>query len=86
VYVGWIHDLPESNEKYMPETPTPGVNGQGLEGNWLLHACSSISSFEPATTMLLLASTAMAGSFCLFPENGSVGLALVMFTEPSAVA
>src|SRR5258707_7084420 len=65
----------------------PGVKGHGLEGNWLLHACSSISSFEPATTMLLLlASTAMAGSFCLFCENGNVGLALVTFTELSAVA
>src|SRR5215831_5625787 len=47
----------------------------------------SISSFEPATTMLLWwASTATAGSFCLFCENGNVGLALVTFTEPSAAA
>src|SRR5258707_1382545 len=65
----------------------PGVKGHGLDGNWLLHACSSISSFEPATMMLLLwASTAMAGSFCLFCENGNVGLALVTFTEPAAAA
>jgi hypothetical protein len=87
VYVGWIHDLPELKEKYTPETPTPGVKGHGLAGNWLLHACSSISSFEPATTMLLwLASTATAGSFCLFCENGDFGLVLVTFTEPSAAA
>src|SRR5262249_4778601 len=87
VYVGWVHDLPESKEKYTPETPTPGVKGHGLEGNWLLHACSSISSFEPATTMLLwLTSTATVGSFCLFCENGDVGLVLVTFTEPSAAA
>ena len=29
---------------------------------------------------------ATAGSFCLFCENGDVGLALVTFTEPSAAA
>jgi hypothetical protein len=28
----------------------------------------------------------MVGSFCLFCENGNIGLALVTFTEPSAVA
>ena len=87
MYVGWVHDLPESKEKYTPETPTPGVKGHGLAGNWLLHACSSISSFEPATMMLLwLASTATVGSFCLFCENGNVGLALVTFTETPAAA
>jgi hypothetical protein len=63
------------------------VKGHGLARNWLLHACSSISSFEPATMMLLwLASTATVGSFCLFCENGNVGLALVTFTETPAAA
>ena len=30
VYVGCVQWLPESNEKYTPETPTPWVNGQVL--------------------------------------------------------
>src|SRR5215831_5392 len=36
--------------------------------------------------LLLLASTAMVGSFCLFCENGDAGLMLVTFTEPSPLA
>src|SRR5207249_4857289 len=74
VYVGWVHVVPESNEKYTPEAPTPPVNGQVVSSPGL-QASSSISSLEPATRMLgRLASTASAGSFCLFSENGVGGL------------
>src|SRR6266513_1634061 len=58
----------------MPETPMPGVNGQVVSAP-ALQASSSISSFDPAAMMLgWLASTASAGSFCLFSENGVGGL------------
>src|SRR5260370_6584290 len=58
----------------MPEVPTPFVNGQ-VVGSPALHASRSILSFAPATRMFVwLASTAIAGSFCLFCENGVVGL------------
>jgi hypothetical protein len=68
---------PLSNEKYTPLVPTPLVNGQ-VVGSPALHASSSILSFEPATRIFgWLASTAIAGSFCLFCENGVVGLPLV---------
>src|ERR1700693_4905581 len=61
----------------------PAVNGH-VVGSPALHASSSISSLEPATTMLeWLASIAMAGSFCLFCENGVGGLPLA--TNTSAV-
>src|SRR6266566_6135212 len=61
----------------MPETPTPGVNGQ-VVGFPALQASRSISSFEPAARIVgLLASTASAGSFCLFWANGEVGLPTV---------
>ena len=73
VYVGWVHVVPESNEKYTPEAPTPPVNGQVVSSPGL--QASSISSLEPATRMFgRLASTASAGSFCLFSENGVGGL------------
>src|SRR5262249_26203515 len=49
--------------------------------------CPAIWRFEPAAKILLwLASTATVGSFCLFCENGDLGLALVTFTDPSAAA
>src|SRR2546427_10664526 len=62
----------------MPDTPTPCVNGQLLP----LQPCSSISSLLPATsTPGAWASTAMAGSFCLFCEKGVGGLPLVTFAS-----
>ena len=58
----------------MPETPTPGVNGQVFAVP-AAHDSRSISSLEPAATTLgSLASMATAGSFCLFCENGVAGL------------
>src|SRR5438874_10675390 len=61
----------------MPETPTPGVNGHELSVP-ALHASMSTSSLAPAASTLgWLASTARAGSFCLFCENGPVGLPTV---------
>ncbi len=60
----------------------PRVNGH-LAGSPALQASSSTSSFEPATTTLgELASIAMAGSFCLFWENGLVELPFVTRTSP----
>src|SRR5215472_9395836 len=77
VYVGCVHEWPPSKEKYTPETPTPGVNGQ-VVGLPALHASMSISSLAPATTSDgLCASIATAGSFCLFCENGDDGLPTV---------
>src|ERR1041384_6560177 len=56
----------------MPEVPTPGVNGHVVSSP-ALHASMSRSSLAPATRVwLLLGSTASAGSFCLFSENGEV--------------
>src|SRR5919197_5415086 len=58
----------------MPESPTPSVNGQVL-GSPAAHDSRSISSLEPAATMVgRLASTATDGSFCLFCANGVAGL------------
>src|SRR5512140_1793033 len=58
----------------MPEVPTPGVKGQVLSAAGL-QPSMSISSLEPAARMLgWLASTARAGSFCLFCEKGVGGL------------
>jgi hypothetical protein len=77
VYVGCVHEWPPSNEKYTPETPTPSVNGH-VVGSPALHASMSMLSLEPATTTDgSWASIATAGSFCLFCENGAVGLPTV---------
>src|SRR3954454_4793702 len=74
VYVGCVQVVPLSKEKYTPETPTPGVNGQVLSAP-ALHASMSTSSFEPATrTFGCNALCVSVGSFCLFCENGFVGL------------
>src|SRR5207245_9872085 len=52
------------------DTPTPGVNGQ-IFGSPALQSSMSISSLLAATrTVGWLASTAIAGSFCLFCEKG----------------
>jgi len=55
-----------------------------------LHPCSSISSLLPATrTLGALASAVIVGSFCLFCENGVVGLPLetsVSGVDANAVA
>src|SRR6266511_1479946 len=52
----------------------PGVKGQVLSVP-ALHASMSMLSFDPAArTAGWLASTASAGSFCLFCENGVDGL------------
>jgi hypothetical protein len=69
--------VPLSNEKYTPETPTPGVNGHVLSVP-ALHASMLTSSFDPAARIFgWFASTASAGSFCLFCENGVDGLPTV---------
>src|SRR5258708_10513583 len=65
----------------MPETPTPCVNGQLLPAQ----GARSISSFEPAAKMFgCLASTASAGSFCLFCGKGVGGLPTVTSVSPPA--
>src|SRR5215217_6006044 len=70
----------------MPEVPTPGVNGQVVSSP-ALHASMSISSLAPAAKMLGWAwSTATAGSFCLFWENGLVGLPTETRVSPPWVA
>lgn len=73
---------PPSKEKYTPLVPTPAVNGQ-VVGSPALHASSSMLSFAPATRMSgWLASTAIAGSFCLFCENGVEGLPTLTSGSP----
>src|SRR5215207_8248523 len=57
----------------MPDTPTPGVNGQVLSAPALQSSMSMLSFAPAARTRLSLASTATAGSFCLFCENGPGG-------------
>ena len=75
--MGWLQLWPESKEKYTPETPTPSVNGQVLSGP-ALQASMSMLSLAPATaTLVWLGSMATAGSFCLFCENGLVGLPML---------
>src|SRR4029453_8143685 len=70
----------------MPEVPTPGVNGQVVSSP-ALHASRSMLSFAPAAKTLGWAwSTATAGSFCLFCENGLVGLPTVPTVSPPGVA
>src|ERR1700693_5822543 len=67
----------------MPETPMPGVNGQLFP----LHGARSISSLDPAArTDGLFASTAIAGSFCLFCGNVVCGLPLLTSTSLAATA
>ena len=74
MYVGWVQVVPESKEKYTPEVPTPGVNGQVVSLP-ALHASRSMLSLAPAARMFgWFASIATAGSFCLFSENGLGGL------------
>src|SRR5436190_22206530 len=55
----------------------PGVNGQVVSLP-ALHASRSMLSFAPAARMFgWFASIATAGSFCLFCENGLVGLPML---------
>src|SRR3954471_1494279 len=62
----------------------PAVNGHVVSLP-ALHASSSISSLAPATmTFGAWASTARAGSFCLFCENGPDGLPLLTRVSPPA--
>ena len=49
VYVGCVQVVPLSNEKYTPETPTPGVKGQVLSAPEL-QGSMSISSLDAATS------------------------------------
>src|SRR5579859_2464074 len=70
----------------MPDTPMPGVNGHDVSLP-ALQASSSISSLEPAARIVgLFALTAIAGSFCLFCENGVGGLPLLTSTSPPTAA
>src|SRR3954468_14123443 len=70
----------------MPETPTPGVNGHVLSAA-ALHASMSMLSLAPAaTTFGCIGSMATAGSFCLFCENGPVGLPAVTRLSPPVCA
>src|SRR5438067_4106445 len=70
----------------MPDTPTPFVKGQ-VVSLAALQASMSTSSLAPAASMsLLLASTARAGSFCLFSENGVVWLPVVTRDPPVTTA
>src|SRR5881397_34356 len=65
---------PESKEKYTPDVPMPGVNGHVVSFP-ALHASRSMLSLAPAARMFgWFASIATAGSFCLFCENGVLGL------------
>src|SRR3954468_22531054 len=64
----------------------PGVNGQ-VVGSPAAQVSMSMLSFDPAaSTFVWLASTATAGSFCLFCENGPVGLPTVTSESPWARA
>src|SRR5215211_6680744 len=66
----------------MPETPTPGVNGQ-VVGSPALQDSMSMLSFAPAARMFgCAASTAIAGSFCLFCENTASLLPTVTSRSP----
>src|SRR5919108_6218724 len=68
----------------IPDPPTPGVNGQ-VVGSPALQASMSMLSFGPAaSTSSLLASIAIAGSFCLFCENGVDGLPTETSRSPGA--
>src|SRR5579859_4144132 len=70
----------------MPDTPIPGVNGHVVSLP-ALQASSSISSLEPAARIAgSFALTAIAGSFCLFWENGVGGLPLLTSTSPPTAA
>src|SRR5919197_2135340 len=61
----------------MPDPPTSGVNGQVLSVP-ALQASMSMLSFAPAATMSgSIGLMATVGSFCLFCENGVVGLPTV---------
>src|SRR5205807_901866 len=62
----------------------PAVNGH-VVGSPALQASMSMLSFEPAaSTDSLLASIAIAGSFCLFCENGLGGLPMETSRSPVA--
>ena len=73
-------------EKYTPEVPTPGVNGQ-VVGSPALQASRSMLSLAPAaTTFGCAASMASAGSFCLFCENTLSLLPTLTSVSPPAWA
>jgi hypothetical protein len=64
----------------------PSVKGQ-VVGSPASHASMSMLSFDPATrTFVWTGSTATAGSFCLFCENGASGLPTVTSVSPAAHA
>src|SRR3954451_10808367 len=64
----------------------PGVNGH-VVGSPAAQVSMSMLSFEPAaSTSGCFWSTATAGSFCLFCENGPVGLPTVTSDSPWARA
>ena len=81
-----IQVAPPSNEKYMPEAPTPLVKGQ-VVGSPAAQASISMLSLAPAAnTVGLLGSTAIQGSFCLFCEKGVAGLPLATSVSPGLAA
>src|SRR5215213_1943756 len=70
----------------MPETPTPGVNGQVVSSPALQASRSMLSLAPAAKTLGWFWSTATAGSFCLFWEKGLVGLPTDTRVSPPWVA
>src|ERR687887_603438 len=68
----------------MPETPTPPVNGQVLSGPELQASMSMLSLAPAASTDGSVGSIAIAGSFCLFCENGVGGLPALTRTSCAA--
>ena len=85
VYVGWVHVRPASVENWMPDKPTPGVNGQ-VRSSPALHASRSMLSFAPAARIAgFTGFTARPGSFCLFWENSESLLPTVTSVDPPGV-
>src|SRR5919202_2382108 len=70
----------------MPETPTPGVKGHVVWSPALQASMSMLSSAPAASTFGWFASTARAGSFCLFCENTRSLLPTVTSVSPPWMA
>ena len=70
----------------MPEPPTFGVNGHVVSSPELQASMSMLSFAPAARTFGCDASTASAGSFCLFCEKTASLLATVTSRSPPCVA